>query len=151
MSHKKILSPHEMHRTLCIFCGKELTGEYFPDQCDCDEAEAAYAAWHEERQNDPDYKPPMTQEEYDEAYPMVFHQEMKSSDGTIVGVEVRQVEDHHYMVITKGFPGLDGEDDPKHCLDMDGRDAECLATMLVDYKTKHCRPYFVTPMEKKDG
>ena len=59
----------------CKFCGVPLECTIFPPSCTCEGYAQARSDWLEDVKNEPDYEAPLSEEDFNKKYPIVFSSE----------------------------------------------------------------------------
>lgn len=129
----------------CNFCDKKLDdGRVLPEDCDCEEYVKARDTMIEEYKNSDQYQKPMTREEYDEQYPVVFSSESLVQDQDEVHklkLEARKYQNGLGFCVWYPIPrdadeeNIDDKDaeDSGLCFDFTDNDAKALYDMLTDF------------------
>jgi hypothetical protein len=123
-----MIDPNKFYKVLCVFCGQDITGDFFPGNCSCEKWKVAHNAWKEEWKNDPAYVEPLTNEDYDKKFPQIFREKW----GRIV-LEARKFEDGIGLCISRLFEDNEEGDDTGLCWDFTDEEAVTLYNLLGNF------------------
>jgi hypothetical protein len=95
----------EWIKTTCRFCGKEVESRYWPGDCDCEEYIKAKEEWLEEEKNSPDYREPLSEEEFEKEYPEIYYgrKTINEEEKRFIGLSCRKFEDGYGFCVFLPF------------------------------------------------
>lgn len=134
----------------CKYCDKLLVPDsFFPPTCDCDKVTQLQKERQEAYEASPEYEPPLSKEQFEEEYPIVFKDQreikpLEEGDPCVFKVEARSYQDGIGFCMWRPFPcNLEDEEDEETldsdcglCYDISEEEAKVLLEMLTNYFDK---------------
>lgn len=123
----------EWIKVYCRFCNQPIEGwKVLPPGCMCEGYLQAREEWVEKQKEDPDYEPPLSEEEYNNKYPVTYSGERIVQDKDSMHklcLEARQFDDGKGLCVWVPFENSNAG----LCWDMSEGDAQALYELLGEY------------------